>query len=283
LTTKGGIDIYGVCDGHGPFGHLVSLRLVQTVPYFLTTNSNFPKNMKDAVTEALAQAQNDLVQFSINQELNFDASGSTCSILMLEEQTIHVAWVGDSRIMVSSWNRHNSDLVKISDDHKPEIPAEKARIESHGDPPGEVREISPSEHRIFIKGQNFPGLTMSRAMGDLACSSRGVIQEPSYYTIPIQPGDEYYAVIASDGIWEFLEGEQTTNLTAKKLRLKGPCETMKFLVDAARKRWRVLEGDYCDDIAGMFIQWNQKDDTTQLSHTIHVQNSEYIDPPTSAS
>jgi len=278
LTLKNGIDIYGVCDGHGPFGHLVSLRIVQTIPYYLTTNSNFPKNMEIAIKEALANAQQDLVKFSQKEKLNFDGSGSTCSILMLEEQTIHVAWVGDSRIMLSSWNRHNSRLVQISGDHNPGLPEEKARIESNGDPPGEVREVGPGDHRVFIKGETFPGLAMSRAMGDFACCSRGVTQEPSYYTIPMQPGDEYYAVIASDGMWEFLEGEQTTSLSAKKLRLKGPCETIKFLVEASRKRWKHVEGDYCDDISGIVVQWNVKDKHTATSHTVHVENSDYTEP-----
>merc|ERR1719456_448209 len=37
----GPVSMYGVCDGHGPFGHLVSFRLVQTLPYYLVNNSNF--------------------------------------------------------------------------------------------------------------------------------------------------------------------------------------------------------------------------------------------------
>ena len=37
----------------------------------------------------------------------------------------------------------------------------------------------------------------------------------------MQPTDEWYALIASDGIWEFLEPEEVCTLTAKKLRLKG--------------------------------------------------------------
>ncbi len=36
--------------------------------------------------------------------------------------------------------------------------------------------MSPEHFRIFIKGEKFPGLTMSRAFGDFACAERGVIQ-----------------------------------------------------------------------------------------------------------
>merc|ERR1719265_123231 len=113
---------------------------------------------------------------------------------------------------------------------------EKARIEATGNPPGEVREVGEGNFRIYIKGENYPGLTMSRAFGDFACCERGVIQKPEYSKYQMQPGDEWYAIVASDGIWEFLEGEAVEKLTSKKLRLKGPRETLRFLFDASRKR-----------------------------------------------
>ena len=79
-------------------------------------------------------------------------------------------------LLIGRWNRHDSRLVECTRDHKPEIPEEKARIEATGDPPGEVREVSPEHFRIFIKGEEFPGITMSRAFGDFACAERGVSQ-----------------------------------------------------------------------------------------------------------
>ena len=55
--------MYGVCDGHGPFGHLVSFRLVQTIPYFLTKSEHFGKNWEEALKESFAKAQEDLEEF----------------------------------------------------------------------------------------------------------------------------------------------------------------------------------------------------------------------------
>eukprot|EP00397_Hematodinium_sp_SG-2012_P004771 GEMP01004785.1.p1 GENE.GEMP01004785.1~~GEMP01004785.1.p1 ORF type:complete len:763 (+),score=160.95 GEMP01004785.1:231-2519(+) len=270
LTTQNGVDIYGVCDGHGPFGHIVSSRLCQTVPYYLTTNTNFPQDLKSAVSEALAQAQVDLQELATQKNLNFNASGSTCSILMHEGQNIHLSTVGDSKIMVASYNRHDSRLRMISTDHRPDFPTEKARIEATGDPPGEVR-----DGRVYVKGQNYPGLTMSRAMGDWCCAERGVIQTPDYDCITMQPGEELYAVIASDGLWEFMDGDKVLSLSAKKLRLKGPCETMRFLFDASRKRWKHLEDDYCDDISGILVQWNCRDtsERSPARRSVHIENA----------
>jgi hypothetical protein len=44
----------------------------------------------------------------------------------------------------------------------------------------------------------------------------------------------------------------------KKLRLKGPIETNRLLVDASRKRWAAYEGELCDDITSIVIQFGVK-------------------------
>ena len=68
----------------------------------------------------------------------------------------------------------------------------------------------------------------------------------------MQPSDQWYAIVASDGIWEawqfgqpgmpnsnmgrspfcpkeFIEGEDCCNMTSKKLRLKGTRETATWM------------------------------------------------------
>lgn len=276
ISMESGIDIFGIADGHGPFGHIVSLRLVQSIPHYFTKSQFYPENMEKAMTEAFEKAQTDLVEFSKKEDVNFDASGSTGSIMVLEEQTLHLGFIGDSRLYLASWNRHDSRLIECTRDHKPNLPEEQARIESTGDPPGEVREVGEGSYRIYIKGENFPGLTMSRAFGDFACCERGVTQVPEYSKYQMQPGDEWYALVASDGIWEFLEGDAVEKLTSKKLRLKGPRETLRFLFEASRKRWAHYEGDYCDDVTAMLIMWNlqQKNSDITGNHVIWT-----ISPP----
>jgi len=145
-------------------------------------------------------------------------------------------------------------MIFCTTDHKPQNSGEKERLEGAG---SEVREIDSGNFRIYLPGSNFPGLTMSRAFGDTACG--GVLQEPEYHRFLMQPKDEWYAIVGSDGIWEFIDGEEACSMTAKKLRLKGSRETLNFLVNAARKRWQYCCGEYCDDITGVLIQWNSHD------------------------
>merc|ERR1712008_380739 len=89
----------------------------------------------------------------------------------------------------------------------------------------------PRSSRIYLPGSNFPGLTMSRAFGDTAC--KGVVADPEYHSLLMQPDDQWYCIVASDGIWEFMEGQEVCNMTSKKLRLKGPRETLRFVTAAS--------------------------------------------------
>lgn len=247
----GAITMYGVCDGHGPFGHLVSFRLVQTLPFYLSKSEHFGKNWEEALREAFQKAQEDLEEFCKLHTINIEASGAAGSVLVLEEQTVHIAFIGDARVMLGSWNRRDSRMIFCTKDHKPELPEEKARLEAEG---SEVREVDEGSWRIYLKGSNFPGLTMSRAFGDTACA--GISRVPEYHKFLMQPNDQWYAIVASDGIWEFIEGEDCCNMTSKKLRLKGTRETVEFITSASRKRWAHVCGDYCDDITAVLIQWN---------------------------
>jgi len=267
VHSVGAVTMYGVCDGHGPFGHLVSFRLVQTLPYFLTKSEHFVKEWDLALKQAFSDAQKDLVEFCAAQNINIEASGAAGTVLVLEEQTVHIAFIGDARIMLGSYNRRDSRLIFCTQDHKPDLPDEKARLEAAG---SEVREIEPGNHRIYLPGSNFPGLTMSRAFGDTACG--GVLREPEYHKYLMQPNDQWYAIVASDGVWEFMEGEEVCNLTSKKLRLKGPTETLHFLVNASRKRWDYCCGDYCDDITAVLVQWNTSDSKdSKNNHSLTVK------------
>lgn len=260
LFHTGAIQVYGVADGHGPFGHLVSFRLVQTLPYFLMNNHHAGKDWETALKEAFLSAQSDLQKFAQENRVNIEASGAAGSVIVFDGPAVHVAHIGDAGAMVGSWNRRDSSLRHSTNDHKPQVPEERARLEAAG---SDVREVDEDSFRIYRKGTDFPGLTMSRAFGDTACN--GVLQEPEYHKLLMQPSDEYYAIIASDGIWEFLTYEKTLELSAKKLRLKGPAEVARFLIEASRKRWKIAAGDYCDDITIIVIQWNVKLDQAETN------------------
>lgn len=72
------------------------------------------------------------------------------------------------------------EAVQISKDHKPNNEQEKTRIEKHG---GKVEKyiekgMKIGPYRVWKKGETYPGLAMSRSIGDLVASKIGVICTP---------------------------------------------------------------------------------------------------------
>jgi len=242
---------------------------VQALPHFLITNRNFGEDWSLALKEAFAAAQEELLEFCDQYAVNTEASGCSCSIAILAGQTVHFAHIGDSTAMLACWNRHDSRLIYNTCDHKPDLPEERARLEAAG---SEVRETEGGSFRIYMQGSSFPGLTMSRCFGDTAC--KGVSQEPVYRQFLMQPADENYLIIASDGVWEFIEPDKAVELVSKKLRLKGPRETLRFLVEASRKRWTQYCGEYCDDITAILAQWNVNEKGSSTNHTLTLRRYE---------
>ncbi len=162
-SMENGVMICGVCDGHGPFGHIVSYRTVQSIPYYIVNSKHYMTDWQQCLEEAFELAQKDLLEFSEAEDINFDVSGSTATALIRHEQKVHIGWIGDSNVMLASWNRHDSREIFTSWAHVPEREGEKQRIEACG---SDVREVGEGSWRIYLKGKDIPGLTMSRALGD---------------------------------------------------------------------------------------------------------------------
>ena len=52
---------------------------------------------------------------------------------------------------VGSWSKQNEEKLLETYDHKPELEEEQERIHNHN-PPGEVRQLSADQFRIYIPG-----------------------------------------------------------------------------------------------------------------------------------
>ena len=124
---------------------------------------------------------------------------------------MYIAHVGDSRAIIgggSDWKSQR--VVWASEDHKCDLPEEKKRIESKG---GVVRKDG-IPFRVFIKGKNFPGLAMSRSLGDLVSQKVGVSHVPEVSKIEIT-SEHQVLIICSDGVWEFLDNKTVLKEIAK--------------------------------------------------------------------
>merc|ERR1712232_1458909 len=99
----------------------------------------------------------------------------------------------------------------MGEDHKPDLPEEKKRIEGKG---GQVVWDGYFNHRVFT-AEGRGGLNMSRALGDNHVKSAGVTEVPEV-KIHDLVDDDKFIMLCSDGVWEFITSEEAGALVDKK-------------------------------------------------------------------
>jgi len=99
-----------------------------------------------------------------------------------------------------------------------------------------------------------PGLCISRSLGDCGANACGVIPNPEVVEHNITPEDEYL-IIASDGVWEFVENDEAIRWVHKLRTLgKSAKEATRALIAKASVYWlRAEEGAYRDDITAIVV------------------------------
>ena len=75
---------------------------------------------------------------------------------------------------------------------------------------GAVKFMGPA--RVYVKHDDYPGLAMSRSIGDLVAHSVGVSAEPELYTYTLNPEEDSLLLLASDGLWEFISSEEALSI-----------------------------------------------------------------------
>lgn len=251
LENKGWY-LLGVCDGHGLQGHFVSNFL----------KSNFPKSIFEAVHCQDLQRPSDLPMLALKYaygraarmlvESNIDCSnsGSTCVTVLIQDSTVTCGNVGDSRAVIGRKRDGIWIPLPLSIDHKPELRGEYERIVKAG---GEVS-ISKIAHsgppRVYLKGAHFPGLAMSRSMGDDFAKGLGVTSDPDITTTHLSKDDKTL-IIASDGVWEFITNLEAVQIVGQFVEERDPGKAANALVREAYRRWTAMDGGMVDDITAV--------------------------------
>ncbi len=217
-------NIFGVLDGHGPSGHYISKFASLFIQNYIINHPEI-KNLSTLESIYLKLKENNFYIIkqsfiSVDQQLKsqkFDSkdSGTTCVLVVQIGNHIICANVGDSRAIAvfdenNDKNINQFKAVPLSIDYKPDIPEERNRILMSG---GQVEQavnslgIRMGPYRIFAPGEDYPGLAMSRSIGDLEGKNFGVIAEPGIIEYNIDDNSKYI-VLCSDGVWEFLSNER---------------------------------------------------------------------------
>ena len=179
-------------------------------------------------------------------------AGTTSTIAIIREKKLYIGHAGDSGIVLGFTDSKDGyyQARRLTQDHKPELPTEKARIESIG---GSVASGKSGIQRVVWnrpspqhKGpvrrstqmMQIPFLSVARSLGDLwsydyVSGEFAVSPEPDVMVMELDPSVHKCLVIGSDGLWNMLSPEESVAIVEAVER-----ETeVKFLNDASVNKY----------------------------------------------
>jgi len=257
LIVENDFALYCVYDGHGPFGHDVSDLARESIVSFFLHHPLRDENAKVAFEECFLRTQRLL---ETTQGVDPAMSGTTCTMVYhkIQRDMLWVAHVGDSRAVLCKRGNGVKDSEDLTVDHKPNLHQERERIEN-ANPPGRVVFDGFYNHRVFAMSGMYPGLNMSRALGDvIGHKEAGLTAMPDVKEVDLAKqrldGSALTLVLCTDGVWEFVGSEEAlgliTNYDASQARA-----AMEELAQISWDRWMDdSDNEISDDITGILAQ-----------------------------
>ena len=222
---------FSVFDGHG--GNKCAEFLRDNLLKLICDNDYFPNDVEKAIKYGFSEADKLFLENATKDGELIDNSGSCGLLLLIIDNKIYIANVGDSRCIISMKN----GLIRkdVTRDHKPNYPYEKERIVTNG---GRIYQTQTPLNQNVESNENsdnnqennenmnnnlillgphrvFPGsLSVSRTVGD-ACAKlsflggnpKVVISEPDIYCFNLDEEDIDFVILGCDGIYDQLTSQ----------------------------------------------------------------------------
>jgi serine/threonine protein phosphatase PrpC len=261
-------NIFGVLDGHGPSGHYISKFAAQFIQNYIVNNPEIKNLTKlESIYLKLKENNYQIIKQSftlIDRQLesqSFESlgSGTTCILVVQIGRNVICANVGDSRAVAvfdedTDNNLSQLNVTPLSIDYKLEIPEERNRIIMAGGAVEQAKNslgIRMGPLRIFTPGKDYPGLAMSRSIGDLEGKKYGIIAEPGIIEFNVNESTKYI-VLCSDGVWEFLSNEQVKEIGRGFYLNNNPNGYVEELLKLSVKEWEDNDNTI-DDITAIVL------------------------------
>jgi len=255
--AKKNCSIYAVFDGHGKKGHDVSQFVKENLPKLIVRDPRFlTPDMPAMLKETFKKMQSLIASADRLKKISAQLSGTTCTVVIHDHANnkITTAHVADSTAAlgstVGSGAVTRSVCKGLTRDHKPNLADERKRIESNG---GRVVFDGYANHRVYAKNARYPGLNMSRCLGDLmGHQDCGISCEPEVSEYQLT-NDDAILFVCSDGVWEFMEPQDAYDIVSPY----SPEEAMTAAEKLAKEAWdrwiREEGGAVVDDITVVLV------------------------------
>ncbi|GBP17807.1 Probable protein phosphatase 2C T23F11.1 [Eumeta japonica] len=239
LPDDPGTAFFAVYDGHG--GSNIAEYAGKHLHKFITAR---PEYHLGNIEEALKQGFLDLDQAMLEEDmLQEKVAGSTAVVVLIKDNTLYCANVGDSRAIASV----RGAVESLSFDHKPNNEEELRRITAGGG---------------WVQLNRVNGnLALSRALGDYVFK-RNYRASPQEQIVTAYPDvqvrqlneDWEFIVIACDGIWEVLSNEEVISFCrARLLRGWEPAMVCEALMQRCLAPNCATGGLGCDNMTVLII------------------------------
>nr|XP_060624075.1 integrin-linked kinase-associated serine/threonine phosphatase 2C isoform X2 [Anolis sagrei ordinatus] len=240
------VSYFAVFDGHG--GVRASNYAAQNLHQNLIRK--FPKGDVPSVEKAIRRCLLDTFKHTDEEFLKQASSqkpawkdGSTATCVLVIDNTLYIANLGDSRAILCRYNEENQKhtALSLSKEHNPTQYDERMRIQKAG---GNVRE-----------GRVLGVLEVSRSIGDGQYKRFGVISVPDVKRCQLTHNDRFI-LLACDGLFKVFSPEEAVNFIMSSLEDKTvPTRDAKSAVDA---RYEAA----CNRLANKAVQRGSADNVT---------------------
>lgn len=251
------IHFFGVADGHGVVGHVVSQFVTQELPLECERRLKKIKKVQhltdDCISDILRESILTIAERLDNSDIEIEHSGTTLCCSLIYDNMIYTANVGDSQAMIVLLSpKKKRSVIDLNELHKPELEDEKYRIQKYGGVVAKLPDLpfdDAGPFRVWNREMTGPGLAMSRSIGDGEAHDLGVSSVP---TIDVRPlnADCKYICWGSDGVFEFLSSTDVAKIILKYDTIKVMAQK---IVNEAVKWWRKMD-DVVDDISCVLLK-----------------------------
>ena len=196
---RNNLSIFAVFDGHG--GEEVAKFLKENYSQNLekTIKSNLTSRLTDILRNSIKNIDKDIEKIE-----NSKNCGSTGTFVLVNNNNIYCANVGDSKCFYINDN----EAIQLTEDHNCKNEKEVEMLRKKG--------VSIFRQRVY------GSLSLTRSFGDMEYKVDGITAEPFIKKIFVDKHKVKYIVIASDGIWDLVDGKILYKIS-KELK-KGTCE-----------------------------------------------------------
>jgi serine/threonine protein phosphatase PrpC len=218
-------DLYAVFDGHG--GELVSKFCKQHLPKYLIDDMKMNYVDTESITamkkwiEVAVVSLEKYVYSSMGEKSM--RMGCTCIAALFDKQKrlVYMINIGDSRGVLFL---ESGEIVSETKDHKPNDPSELRRIEKAG---GFVTTRNGDTYRVN------GNLALSRSFGDwklklvnnnYSATEGPVSVMPDIYVSKLEKKQNYYLVLACDGLWDTMTTKQVVTEYIHKMHIQSNTE-----------------------------------------------------------